>query len=143
MTTTSQNDGGEIATPRTEKAMSDIERIHTKVAKNVTTCYKAAFYALGNDCSQLERELHQANLQIAMDTIRLREIAELGIKRDIELKQSTKKLEIVAELHEALEHLHDCIDLCKGHGTPIIKDRAICYLSMMETEQVLSRAANL
>lgn len=139
--TTPQNEGSEIDTPESSCNISTLkEYLNYQYPATVGDIrLKNEIYRL----IQVERELNQSNLQIAMDTIRFREITELGIKRDIELEQSTKKFEIVDELVEALKRLHNCIDLCNGHGTPIIKDRAICYLSMMETEQALSRAENL
>lgn len=93
---------------------------------------------------RLTSELHQANYQIESLKQEVIEWRDDRQKVNAELSEGmSKKSEVVAELVDALKHFQDCIDLCKGHGTPIIKDRSICYLAMMETEQALSRAATI
>lgn len=85
MTTTPQNDGGEIDKPEATCKITTLKQyLNYQYPATVGDIrLRNEIYRL----IQVERELHQANIQIAMDTIRLQEITELGIKRDIELEQ--------------------------------------------------------
>lgn len=52
-------------TPSTDAKMLAIEKLHTKVGDKVSTCYKAAFFALGNDTREQEKLITKLERELA------------------------------------------------------------------------------